>query len=302
LPGVKSLKPGPLALLLLLAALVVPLLGRAAGDSPKPALEYVRVGYTASLLGGVDLQDAKLAMETWSGELGRLLNLKPHTLIFTNLAELATLLKNQEVDLVVLDSLDYLRLKGQGNLEPVLTGVVNGQVGYEFVLVANRSAGVRQLSQLRGKAINIQGGRGSDAIPRLWLDVLLRERGLAGCGAFFGKVKEVKKSSQAVLPVFFHQADAAVTTRDAYDTLVELNPQVGKSLEIIASSPRYIQALLAVRKTLPEDLKEKIIEASLKLSSYPRGSQILNLFRTGGVTRFNPAYLKNVQELMAKSR
>ena len=115
----------------------------------------------------------------------------------------------------------------------------------------------------------------------------------------------MKKSSQAVLPVFFHQADAASISREAYDTLVELNPQIGKSLEIMAHSPRYLQTLLAVRKTLPAALKEKIIDAGLKLSSYPRGSQILNLFRSGGVTRFNAANLKSLQELTqnpAKSR
>jgi ABC-type phosphate/phosphonate transport system substrate-binding protein len=93
-----------------------------------------------------------------------------------------------------------------------------------------------------------------------------------------------------------------VTNREAFDTLVELNPQIGRTLAIIACSPRYIQSLLTVRKNLPDAVKEKIIDAGLKLSSYPRGSQILNLFRSGGVTRFKEAYLKNIQELTSKSR
>ena len=126
--GPGLIRPENLVILLFLAVLVLPLLGRAAGVVPQPPLEYVRVGYTASLFGEVDLQDAKLATKTWSDELGKLMNLKPLTLFFANLAELTTLIKNQEVDLVVVDSLDYLRLKGQGDLEPVLTGIENGQV------------------------------------------------------------------------------------------------------------------------------------------------------------------------------
>ena len=184
-------------------------------------------------------------------------------------------------------------------------GVTNGQVGYEYVLTVDRGNGITQLPQLRGKSVNIQGTRGTDSIPRLWLDALLRQHGLANATAFFGRIKAVKKSSQAVLPVFFHQADTTVITREAYDTLVELNPQIGKSLEITAHSPRYLQTLLAVRKTLPPALKEKIIDAGLKLASYPRGSQILNLFRSEGVTRFKAADLKSLQELTqnpAKSR
>ncbi len=295
------MKPGNLVILLLLGAVLLDLPGWA-GDMTQHAVGNVRVGFAVTLFGEVDLQDAKVAMETWSDELGKLMNLQPHALIFANLAEVKTLIKNRALDLVVLDALDYLHLQGQEYLEPVLTGMVNGQLGYDFILVAHRNIGISQLSQLRGKTLNLQGIRGTDAIPRLWLDALLREQGLTNSAAFFSKIKTVKKSSQAVLPVFFNKVDAAVITREAYNTLVELNPQIGQSLAIIASSPRYLQSLLTVRKDLPDDVKEQIIAASLKLSSYPRGCQILNLFRTGGVTRFKPSYLKSLQELTTKAR
>ena len=36
-------------------------------------------------------------------------------------------------------------LKGQANLEPILVGVINGQVGYEYVLTVNRGNGITQL-------------------------------------------------------------------------------------------------------------------------------------------------------------
>jgi ABC-type phosphate/phosphonate transport system substrate-binding protein len=288
-------------ILLLLGAMLLHLPAWA-GDRLQHAMGNVRVGFAVTLFGEVDLQDAKVAIETWCDELGKLMNLQPHAMIFANLAEVKTLVKNRAVDLVVLDALDYLHLQGQKYLEPVLTGMVNGQVGYDFILVAHHNTGISQLSQLRGKVLNLQGIRGTDAIPRLWLDALLREQGLASSTAFFSKIKTVKKSSQAVLPVFFSKVDAAVITREDYNTLVELNPQIGQSLAIIASSPRYLQSLLTVRKNLPDDVKEQIIAASLKLSGYPRGCQILNLFRTGGVTPLKPAYLKSLQGLTTKSR
>ena len=289
-----------LTILLMLGAAVLALPG-GAGEMPRASVEYVRVGYSASLFGEVDLQDAKLAMDSWTGELAKLTDMKPQTLVFTTLAEVKTLIKNREVDLVAIDCLDYLNMRGQGDLEPALVGMVQDQVGSEFVLLVNRSQGISRLHQLRGKAITIQGCRGTETIPRLWLDTLLKQQGLANSNAFFGSIKTVKKSSQAVLPVFFSQADAAVTTRQAFETLVELNPQMGKSLEVIAQSPRYLQTLLTIRKSLPGDFKAKIIDAALRLGNHPRGSQILNLFRAGKIIPFNPTFLKNLEELAGKS-
>jgi ABC-type phosphate/phosphonate transport system substrate-binding protein len=295
------MKPVNLTILLFLGALLFHLSGWAE-TTVKPATEYVRVGFAASLFGEVDLQDAKIATETWSGELGKMMNMKPHTLVFSSLEEVEALIRKRTVDLVVLDSLDYLHLKVQKEMEPILVGTVNGQVGFEYTLVTKSSRGTSHLSQLRGKTINIQGQRGIDTIPRMWLDTLLRKQGLTGTDAFFGRIKAVKKSSQAVLPVFFEQVDAAVTSQEALSTLVELNPQIGKTLKIIATSPRYLQSLVVIRTDLPANTKEKIIDAALKMNNYPRGSQIFSLFRTGGIIRFNPTYLQGVQELVSKSQ
>ena len=61
-------------------------------------------------------------------------------------------------------------------------------------------------------------------------------------------MKLVDHASQAVLPVFFRQADACLMPRWSYDTMVELNPQVKDQAIILALSPLLARgALFMVR-------------------------------------------------------
>ena len=55
-----------------------------------------------------------------------------------------------------------------------------------------------------------------------------------------GEVREVEKTSPAILAVLFGQADVALVRRQAFETMVELNPQLETDLEVVANSPDYL--------------------------------------------------------------
>jgi ABC-type phosphate/phosphonate transport system substrate-binding protein len=56
--------------------------------------------------------------------------------------------------------------------------------------------------------------------------------------------------------------------------------------------------LLTVRKDLSETIKKAVLEVAVNLASYPRGKQILTLFRIGGFRYFQPSDLDSVLELI----
>ena len=271
------------------------------GERTQSSTEYVRVGYAAALFSEVDAKDAQLAIEVWTNELSKMLQLKPKACIITDYASVAPLIRKQELDLIALPALDYLAMRNRLDVEPVLVGVTNGRVGEEYVLLVNRKYNLSQANHLQGKIITVQTSHGTDTIPLLWLDTLLTKQGLPKSAAFFKQIKPVSKPSQAVLPVFFNKADACLVTRDAFNTMAELNPQIGESLMVIAGSPRYLRGLLAIRNSLNKAMKQKIIEGALNLSTYPRGGQILKLFLLHEVVPFQQTYLKNLEELALKS-
>jgi ABC-type phosphate/phosphonate transport system substrate-binding protein len=294
-----TMKPLGLSLFFVLGMLVFGSPGWT-GENPQSDPEYVRVAYSSGVFRDVDTRDAQLAIELWTSELSKMVNLKPKAMIFTSLKAIESQIKNREIDLIAVPTLEYLRSKSRSEMEPVLVGMAKDQVGDEFVLLTPGQVG-GQLRHLQGKTINIQGSRGAESIPGLWLDALLRRQGLPPSASFFREVREVNKPSQAVLPVLFKKADAAIVTQEAYETLVEMNPQEGKDLTINATSPRYLQTMLVIRKSVSVPLQRRIIEAAINLSTHARGDQILKLFMTSKIVLFKQAYLKGVEELVGKS-
>lgn len=267
------------------------------GGTPSDP-EYLSVGYAAWLFSEVDIRDAQAAIEIWAKEIVKSMGKgsKPKALVINDLESIVNSMKNKEVDLAAISSLDYLSIKDKISIEPVLVGKVGEKVGEEYVLLVRQGSGTHSLEGLKGKIINVQAVA-DDSIPLVWLNTLLQRSYLPESASLFKRVKKVSKPSQAVLPVFFSQVDAALVTRDAYDTMVELNPQIGQNVVILTSSPLLIRGVLVLRKDMETGLKERIIEGAINLSKYPRGNQILKLFLLNQVVPYQPNHIANVQDI-----
>jgi ABC-type phosphate/phosphonate transport system substrate-binding protein len=88
--------------------------------------------------------------------------------------------------------------------------------------------------------------------------------------------------AQTVLPVFFESADACLVTRQASETMCELNPQLRRRLLVLAVSPKLFAAFFGVQvqKDAPDAVKSKIRQALLGYYDTPGGRQILTLFQS----------------------
>jgi len=81
------------------------------------------------------------------------------------------------------------------------------------------------------------------------------------------------------LPVFFGQADACVTSRRGFETMCELNPQVGRDLVTLASSPPLTVSFYIFRKNYRNSEREKVIKAISSLRRSPGGQELATLFQ-----------------------
>jgi ABC-type phosphate/phosphonate transport system substrate-binding protein len=88
--------------------------------------------------------------------------------------------------------------------------------------------------------------------------------------------------------------------QEGFETSQELNPQIGERLAIAARSPSLMIGILTGRKDVPEDIKKAVAEVAVNLASYPKGKQILTLFRIGGFRHFQASDLDSVLELIKK--
>jgi ABC-type phosphate/phosphonate transport system substrate-binding protein len=82
-----------------------------------------------------------------------------------------------------------------------------------------------------------------------------------------------------VLPVFFGQSDACLTTKTTFETMCELNPQVARDLEAIATSPAMLVSFYVFHKNYHSPNREKLTNVLPKLDQSASGRQLATLFQ-----------------------
>jgi ABC-type phosphate/phosphonate transport system substrate-binding protein len=266
--------------------------------------EVIRVGYSTKFFNDVGIADAQIAMELWTRELSKgtmpALRMQPKPFIYDYPETLVRALKNRELELVATTATDYLKIKDKVPLEPALSANRQGSGdGDEMVLLVRRDNQITDLGQLKGKRLAVHAGYMLDS-AHLWLSTVLSGKNLPEQERFFGSVLEVKKTSQAVLPVFFRQADACLVSKNSFQTMVELNPQIGKELTVLLSSNKLMYGMLCFHRYLNADIKTQVINSALNMHTTVTGKQILTLFQIDRVTPFKMSLLDTTLSLLDK--
>jgi ABC-type phosphate/phosphonate transport system substrate-binding protein len=218
------------------------------------------------------------------------------TTIFDDLPSLKKAIEEEKVDMITMTGLDYLEIEKEMATKPSLVGVSGEGVTKTYVVLVRADSGIKKIEQLKGRKLLSESGTNGQIALR-WLDVVLMQRGFPEARDFFKPVKLVEKASKAILPVFFKQADACVVSREAFNTMLELNPQIGKSLMILVASPAFLDNVVFFRSGYDEKSKNDLIESGLKFNEEPEGQQVLMLFRKTRIVRFQPEYLETLRLL-----
>ncbi|HMK60797.1 MAG TPA: PhnD/SsuA/transferrin family substrate-binding protein [Dissulfurispiraceae bacterium] len=292
-----------LIVLLLIFALIVFEARVGNAESNEPNRDIVRLAFSSKLLNDANYADAQAALELWIREFSSSSTLKVQSkpLIFENLQSLETALKSGEVNVVGFPVTDYLKIKDKALLEPSLVAVRKGSAdGERLVLIVRKDRRISDISELKGKKLLVHQGYMVDA-AYLWLDTLLDRKHLPTSERFFGSVREVKKVPGTVLPLFFNQADAALVNKNAFETMVDLNPQLGEKLTILSVSDKLVYGIFCMSKGLTENSKKLMIQNALIMHKMTIGKQILTLFQIDDVIPFKPHLLDPTIELFNKA-
>ena len=220
------------------------------------------------------------------------------TYIFHDLQSIKTALKEKRLDAISLPAVEYLELVQEVPLDPVSAAVIGGKVTEKYVLLAHRDNNAQNLKWLKNKEI-IFGAKWMGSLSKIWIDDLLIKDGLSPIDQLCSKTKYVSRVSQAVLPVFFKQADACIVTQRGLKTMVELNPQIGRELVALATSSDFLNGIMCFRKDYNEkEYRSEFRQTLFELHLDPKGKQFLNFFKMDRLVPFEPSFLKSTQELV----
>jgi phosphonate transport system substrate-binding protein len=247
----------------------------AAADSGPP----VRLVISDSLVTDVNLNDARAAMQIWVRRMAQDLKVvvEFNPKVFDTTEEVLRRARSGQFDCVALNVVEYRQIADVLDDSQII--VEGGAPGLEqYVLLAKRESGIQHLGELRGRRLcTLKAPK--MCVASAWLSTILDEGRFGSSDQFFGVVTTDTKASRVVLPVFFGQIDACLTTKRSLDTMGELNPQVAKDLTVIASSPAMLVTFYIFRKNYRGLSRESFAKVYSDLPATAAGRQIATLFQ-----------------------
>ena len=289
-------KPFALVLTILL---YVPAILSAGQDEIK----NFRVAYVPNVIAGVSPHDTELAFNIL---LEKIMNQKlpGYGTKAISYGDMSLAIKDftlGKIDLLAMTSLHYLEAHKNVQMEPAIVSVSGGVSENSYLLIVQKANDFQSLDQLRGKKLIIEKGIAGD-IATLWMDTLLLEQGLPESSMFFSSVKKVNKVSQALLPVFFGQMDLCIIRKCSFETMTDLNPQLGRELLCKRESPGYLFTIGVLNPRLGEKYRKVLSDMAVTIGDIPEGKQVLLMFQMDRFDIFKPEYLKNIENLYQRHR
>ena len=200
-------------------------------------------------------------------------------------------------DFVLSTTVALVRLLKKGNVKPVLVNQTQGSYGFVYYLVTRKDKNINYLSDLKNRKLNILA-RSDGQTPSLWLEKILRENKLPVKNKFFEEITFDYKPTNILLPVFFNKVDAAVITKESFDVMCELNPNIKKDLNIMATSKTLLFGVLSFDTKSKNKEREKFIYDILTtMHNDADGRQFLSLFSLDKIIPYKEEYLTKFMEL-----
>ena len=287
----------------LAAAFLAVLALRAGAGAAGPATDVspLRFGVSARTLADLNRNDVtaglKVLMQTVAKERG--IPFDPNPRVFDRLEDFAMALKKGEIDIVSAPSDDFLVLEQAAPLGGLYSTSVGGKITEEFVVLVKEDRPFRRLTDLRDARLMVLSHPAAGLAPA-WLDVELMRLGLPTSELFFGSITRLTKINRVILPVFFGQADACLTTRRGFAMAGELNPQILKSLRVLAVSPELVPGVGAYRRSIREQASKIFREAAMNLIDTVAGKHLLTLFQSDAFVEVSEAEFAPTRAFLAE--
>jgi hypothetical protein len=261
--------------------------------------EIVRMGFTHQLFVDVNENDVMAVARAWAKAFleERKIRVISKPIVFDSLSEIRAALSGGNVEALQITTAEFAQVQDLIADDVILCGVTSGSITEEYLLIVNHKSNIKQLGDLKGRTLGMLSSTRA-SLAATWLDTLLLRKGLKPAATFFRQVDTNPKVGNLLIPLFFGKLDACVATRKAFDTMVELNPQTGKQLEVLESSPLFVPTVFCFRKGYTSPLRNQILGEIQRWGLTPAGRQSLTIFQIDNLEKQSISCLNSALELL----
>lgn len=273
------------------------------GDGAARAGAPLRIAFSSGMFTDVNENDARAAVKLWGQTVAkeRGIETDPEARIFKDMTEMARALRTDSVDAVAMMIHEYDALSGETRLASIFLTYNSGRMFEEYILLAHRDSEIETLGDLQGRSLAFHDNPRACLAP-VWLDTILVRKGFKPAAEHLGRLSQARKLPKVLLPVFFRQNDACVVNRSGFETMVELNPQLGKQLKVIAASPPLVPAVFCLRADYAPPFKSQLLAGLRDLHTTPAGQQVLTIFHSEKMEERPASDLQSALDLLAEHR
>ncbi|MCC7374952.1 MAG: PhnD/SsuA/transferrin family substrate-binding protein [Verrucomicrobiales bacterium] len=274
------------------------------GQAAEDLTSILRIGFSSSMFAALNENDARAAVKLWGQTVAREYDVPadPQPLVLRNRAELRAALEGRAVDAFGMTVVEYDEIRQTAAADPVFAAVLGGRLTERYLLVANSDGPVKGPADLVGRRLIVHQGPPRLCLVGIWLESLLRDRIPAQASEIVRSAVSESRIARAVLPVFFGKADACVVSRNGFDSICEMNPQVAQRLRVVAESEDLIPIVFGIRREFRPPYWERLVRGLRELNSTPAGQQVLMIFQSERVVEVDAAALEPSFSLIARHR
>lgn len=256
------------------------------------AEESIRLGFYAGARREWSRAEVRGTFDLWAQELAKKFQIPVRIIHYDDTLEMRQDFLAGKIDGINADAITLVRQYKLDELAEGYATIMKG--GWNLMLFTGKASGVQNLADLAGKRIVMLE---EDQAGELYLETLCLRHHQRPCREVFSDIQRVSTSNQALMRVFFGKADLAQVYGYGHDVAVEMNPQLGQSLRKLAEFPLRSLFLAFYSTRVDPALRQRTIRIMPTLHTYPRGRQLLDIFKIDRLDVAYPAELQPVIEL-----
>ncbi|KJV07060.1 PhnD/SsuA/transferrin family substrate-binding protein [Methylocucumis oryzae] len=254
----------------------------------------LRIGFHLPSFHEYSREDLEVSVKLLTEEMGRSINISTSISIYDDIKSMRQDFEKGTINLIFASPLLIITDFDSHLIADGFKLILSGGNPDKLVILTRKHEGMDSFSSLRGKKLGLIE---NDPAADLYVNYLSRSNFRKDYPQAFKEMPREKKSHQIILKLFFNQVDVVSVYENFYKIAGELNPQIFEKIQIIDHIDGILQSACFFHKNVDAVFREQVIAEVLKLETYPRGRQYLEIFKTDHAIRATPAELNGTRQL-----
>ena len=259
------------------------------------------VGYSKNIFRGFNVNDAKVAASLIENAISRENRRKTvrTSIVVNNVDDVIELVKTNKLDFVSLTSIEYLAVKDRTKIYPYCAPIARDNIMNRVLLIVRNDSNIKLIDDLKGKSISTSSFYDEEyKLPTMWMKTIFWRSKIKDINKFIGSLKVRDNPSIIISDVFFKTTDACIIYESEFETLKELNPQLGKQLKVLLSSEPLLTEVGCYTENSKDDPDMNfVLETTYNLHKNTHGKNLLKLLKIKKLLPYKTELIKNADTL-----